>query len=169
MAETTQLKVSKDLTVTFADGTRSYTPRIDSGTITMTNGGYNIVRARATDGTFVGPPRQGEANVSTIEFDVAMFGAGADASDVSASDFAELAGLFSSTWTTTESGSDAAVKPFTCTIALAAAGGVAGASRVYSDCVVQPGSSVTPSRTGNRVKFTLESPNPYPAVTTVAP
>ena len=169
MPETTQLKVSRNTTVSFGDGTRTYAPVLDSGTITITAGGYNIVRARDSAGDFVGPPRAGESNVSTIEFDVAQFGAGAHASEAYATDFAFLSGAYSSTWTTTESGSDSPVKPFNVTVTQAAANGVAGATYVLNDCVVRPGASLTTGREGNRVRFTLESPNPFPTVATVAP
>lgn len=169
MAETNQMKVTRNVTIGFGDGTRSYTVVNDSGAIAWTNGGYNVIRATDSAGDFYGPPRQGAANVSTIEIDAAMFGAGANASDVALTDFAHLSGLFSSTWTTTETGSDSGVKPFNVTITIAAAGGVAGATYVFNDCVVRPGSSVTGARDGIRVKCTLESPNPYATVATVAP
>jgi hypothetical protein len=169
MAETNQMKVTRNLTIGFGDGTRSYTVVNDSGAITWTNGGYDVVRARDSAGDFTGPPRAGQANPSTIEIDAAMFGAGANASEVALTDFAHLSGLFSSTWTTTESGSDAVVKPFNVTITIAAAGGVAGATYVYNDCVVRPGSSVTGARDGIRVKASLESPQAYATVATVAP
>lgn len=168
MAETTQLKVSRNLTLTVTDGTRSYTPRIDSGVITITAGGRDTVRARDSAGDFVGPARAGQANVSTIELDVAMFGAGANASDVAAVDFAWLCGLVSSTWTTTESGSDTDTKAFTVTATQAASGGVDGATYALSDCIVRPGGKVTTARDGHRVTLVFESPNPYPTVTTVA-
>ncbi len=169
MAETNQMKVSRQTTIQFSDGTNTYTPRVDSGTITITNGGYNIVRARDSAGDFVGPPRQGEANVSTIDMDLAQFGAGGHASDVAGTDFAFLSGLFSSTWATTESGSDAGVKPFNVVITQAASGGVAGATYTFNDCVVRPGTKLTTGRDGNRIAFTLECPAAFGTVATVAP
>lgn len=168
MAETTQLKVSRNLTLAITDGTRSYSPRLDTGVATITAGGRATVRARDSAGDFVGPARAGEANVSTIELDVAMFGAGANASDPAAVDFAWLCGLVSSTWTTTESGSDADTKAFTVTLTQAASGGVDGATWALSDCIVRPGGKVTTARDGHRVALVFESPNPYPTVTTVA-
>lgn len=173
MAETTTLTVLRGCTLTLSDGTspaaKSYTVILTEGAVTFTNGAHDIVRARDTDGDFLGVARQGaQSGPSTITFTAMMFGTGDDATDIALTDIVNNAGLFADgTWVSTST--DSEFVTVDATFSIPALDVKDGATYAWNDCVVQPGSSVEATRDGFRLSLTLESPDAYPTITTVAP
>lgn len=169
MAETTVLTVAKDATITFTsgDGTpKVYTVKIHSGAATITAGGKTIVRAMDTDGTYIGPARDGgQAGVSTIQIEAMVYDCGANSTEAVFIDFAKQTGTgyVDSTWTTTDSGPD--FMAYDVKIVIADVGSKKGATYLLNDCIVQPGASIAMARDGFKVSMTLESPDSFPTIT----
>ena len=168
MAERSVHAIRGDFSMTFGDGTRTYTFQFD-GSLTITAGGYNISRAVNAAGTYVGVARNaGQAGPTVISINARMFGAPGGASEAVLADFVFQCGYFASTWATTD-GSDTGMKAWNVVITQAATHSTAGATYTVNDVVARPGSSMEPQLDGVMLKADLESAAAYPTVATVAP
>lgn len=171
ITETDQLSIPRGSTLILSDGDAvngfTYQLRIRGGTLTINNGGHNIVRAMDEDGDFVGPARKGaQAGPSTMAFSIKVFRTGGDATTLAAIDWlVQNSGStpFGNLTTTEASGGD--FTAMDATFALADVGTQKGASYLLQDCIPQPGISVTNAEDGIEISGTIESPDARVTIT----
>ena len=171
MAESKVFRVPKDTTVTFTDGSGSpkvLTLRIHSGTCSMVSGGVAIVRAKDTNGRYLGPPRDGgQAGATTVQLEVLVYEVD-DGTDLAQADVLRQvypAGSAAAGMVTAGDSPDFTELDFK--MALAAAGDNPAQNISLSNCVVQPGASLTMSPEGMKLSVTLESPDIEPTYAAV--
>lgn len=161
----TTLRVPRGTIVTLRDGaSNTLRMRVRQGTLTLTEGGHNIVRAKDENGENIGPARKGaQAGESTVAVDLQLFALGGDATDPAAVDYLTQnvgAGTALANWTSSDGNTDFDHGFFTMDwdIALPVVGG-SGATYSLSDCVPQPGTGFTNPAEGLNLTGTLESPD----------
>ena len=165
MAEGTQLRVGKDCSAVWTGATDGLTFILTEGTrLTLTNGGKNILRGRNSNGTYRGKARSGDTNVSTIAIAGKMYGAALEGeTETYYADAIFNAGRYNSQTPSTED-----FHHGTMVVTLANTGGEPGMTLTYTDCILQPGNTVTVSEDGWLISGTWESPLSEPTVATVA-
>lgn len=170
VTETNNLQIPRGTTLILSDGDAvngyTYQLRIRGGTLTITNGGHEIVRAMDEDGDYIGPARKGaQAGVSTMAATIKLFRTGGDAATLAAIDWlVQNTNTPVTNLTTTE----AAGGDFTaldCTFAMPDLGSNKGASYKLNDCIPQPGVSVANADDGIEISFTIESPDARVTIT----
>jgi len=170
MAERTSFSTIRDATITISDGdspANTYTLRVTSGSMDITQGDHDIVRATDTAGDHIGPPRKGgQAGTSQVSIEAMLFDPGGNGSETVLADLANQSSGYvgSASWVSTQP--DSEFKTFDFSIALAdLAGGDKGAEYTLSDCMFSPGVSITFGRDGLMLSGTIESPDAQPTVT----
>ena len=163
MAEGNQLRVGKDCTAVWTGSGDGLTFILTEDTrLTITNGGNDIIRARNSDGSFRGLARGGNANVSTIAIAGKMYGAPLEGeSETYYADAISNSGRFATQKPATKDFHDG-----TLVVTMASTGGEPGATYTFTECILQPGSSITVATDGIMMSGTWEAPVAHATIAT---
>jgi hypothetical protein len=161
--EPTTIKVPRGSTLIFTDGAGTpNTYRLRYASLTITNGGFNTVRATDESGDFIGAPQQGaQAGESSMAISGKMFGAGSNATNVALPDVASdqtAASAPMSGLTSDEADTNLFVWA-SVTLTLPDVGSAKGATYVLTKCTVAPGSTIAKADDGFDISVTVTSPN----------
>lgn len=165
----TVLRVQRGSRFVFSDG--SGTPntillRARAGTVTITPGGHNIIRAMNEDGDYLGSSRQGaQAGVTTVAFAIKLFDCGGDPTTPAMLDYVwqnHESGTALDGWTSTDTNSD--FFEMDLKISIPVRGG-SGGDYEFVDLVPQPGASLSNAEDGWELSGTFECAQAFPTIT----